>query len=47
MGNYASVIFSLGLGTQWMKLAEIANDKTGQTLDEERIPKRARNISVQ
>jgi transcriptional regulator with XRE-family HTH domain len=47
MGNYASVIFSIGLGTQWMKLAEIANDKTGQTLDEERIPKRARNISVQ
>lgn len=46
MGNYASVIFALGLSTHWMKLADIANDKTGQALDEERIPQRARNVSL-
>lgn len=46
MGSYASVIFALGLGTRWMELADIANDKTGQALDEERIPKRARNVTV-
>lgn len=46
MGSYASVIFAIGLGTQWMKLADIANDKTGQALDEKRIPKRARNVTV-
>ncbi len=44
MGNYASVIFALGLGTTWMTLADIANDKMGQALDEERIPRRARDV---
>ena len=47
MGSYASVIFALGLGTHWMKLADISNDKMGQALDEERIPQRVRNVSVQ
>ena len=46
MGNYASVIFALGLGTGWMTLADIFNDKTGQVLDEERIPQRARDYKV-
>jgi transcriptional regulator with XRE-family HTH domain len=46
MGNYASVIFALGLGTKWMNLADIANDKMGQALDEERIPRRAREARV-
>ncbi len=46
MGSYASVIFALGLGTKWMKMADIANDKTGQAFDEERIPRRARDARV-
>ena len=46
MGSYASVIFALGLGTGWMALADIFNDETGQALDEERIPQRARDYKV-
>ncbi len=46
MGSYASVILALGLGTGWMALADISNDKTGQALDEERIPQRARDYKV-
>ena len=42
IGAYAMVIFALGLGTDWMKLADIEHDKMGQWIDEERIPKRAR-----
>ena len=44
MGNYAAVIFALGLGTDWMNLADITEDPLGQVLDEERIPKRAREL---
>ena len=43
MGNYAAVIFALGLGTSWMELASIDQDVAGQALDEQRIPKRARS----
>jgi len=43
MGNYAAVIFALGLGTSWMDLASIDQDVAGQALDEQRIPKRARS----
>lgn len=43
VGNYASVIFALGLGTAWMGLASIEEDTVGQSLDEQRIPKRARS----
>lgn len=43
MGNYAMVAFAIGLGTDWMKFADIENDRTGQVLDEERIPRRARD----
>jgi len=43
IGNYAAVIFAIGLGTDWMKLADIENDTMGQMLDEERIPRRARD----
>ncbi|MBG0789923.1 MAG: helix-turn-helix transcriptional regulator [Desulfovibrionaceae bacterium] len=46
MGNYAAVIFALGLGTDWMGLADISEDKVGQALDEERIPRRARDLKV-
>lgn len=46
IGNYAAVIFGLGLGVEWMDLADISKDRTGQILDEERIPKRARETKV-
>lgn len=45
MGNYAAVIFALGLGIGWMSLADITEDTVGQTLDDERLPKRARESS--
>jgi len=43
MGNYAAVIFAIGLGTKWMELADIENDTMGQMLDEKRIPMRVRD----
>jgi transcriptional regulator with XRE-family HTH domain len=43
MGSYAMVIFALGLGTDWLDLADIEKDSVGQMLDEERIPMRARD----
>ncbi|WP_035251427.1 helix-turn-helix domain-containing protein [Desulfocurvus vexinensis] len=46
MGSYAAVIFALGFGTDWMGLADIAEDKLGLALDEERIPRRAREIKL-
>jgi transcriptional regulator with XRE-family HTH domain len=46
MGNYAAVIFALGLGTEWMSLADISEDRVGQALDDERLPKRARESST-
>lgn len=46
IGNYASVIFAIGLGVDWMNLADIEKDTMGQLLDEERIPLRARNTKL-
>lgn len=46
MGNYAMVIFAIGLGVDWMNLAAIDKDDTGQMLDEERIPRRARDAGT-
>lgn len=46
MGSYAAVIFALGLGTDWMGLADISADTVGQALDEERIPSRARDTKA-
>jgi len=43
IGNYAAVIFAVGLGVDWMNLADIENDNIGRILDEERIPLRARD----
>jgi len=43
MGNYAMVVFALGLGTAWMDFANIEKDQMGQILDEQRIPLRARD----
>ncbi len=42
IGSYAMVIFALGLGTDWMNLADIENDEIGQRIDDENIPQRAR-----
>lgn len=42
MGNYASVIYALGFGTEWMRLADLVNDPVGLALDEERLPQRVR-----
>lgn len=42
MGSYASVVFSLGLGTKWLEFADISHDSLGRMLDEERLPKRIR-----
>jgi transcriptional regulator with XRE-family HTH domain len=46
IGNYAAVIFALGLGTDWMNLADITEDVVGQALDEERLPTRVRETGV-
>ncbi|SMC87263.1 hypothetical protein SAMN02746065_11315 [Desulfocicer vacuolatum DSM 3385] len=43
MGKYAAVIFGLGLGVEWMKLASIENDTMGRMLDDENMPKRVRD----
>lgn len=42
IGNYASVLFSLGLVSQLADLADVRNDPTGLALAEERLPKRVR-----
>lgn len=46
IGNYAAVIFALGLGTEWMNLADITEDPVGQALDEERLPSRVRETGI-
>jgi len=46
IGNYAAVIFALGLGTKWMNLADITEDTVGQALDEERLPTRVRETGI-
>ncbi len=46
IGNYAAVIFALGLGTKWMNLADITEDPVGQALDEERLPSRVRETKI-
>ncbi len=40
IGNYASVLFSLGMIDQLKNIGDIANDLVGRMLDEERLPKR-------
>jgi transcriptional regulator with XRE-family HTH domain len=40
LGNYASVLFALGLGTPFTELLNPAADATGLFLDAERLPKR-------
>jgi hypothetical protein len=40
IGSYAATIFSLGMGTLFGKILNPAEDETGLTLEEERLPKR-------
>ncbi|MDR2891913.1 MAG: helix-turn-helix domain-containing protein [Deltaproteobacteria bacterium] len=40
LGNYASVLFALGIGTPFTELLNPASDATGLLLDAERLPKR-------
>ncbi|NOX32680.1 MAG: helix-turn-helix transcriptional regulator [Deltaproteobacteria bacterium] len=46
IGNYASVIFAIGLGVDWTNLADTEKDIIGRMLDEERIPLRARDKKI-
>ena len=43
IGSYATVIFAIGLGSDWLDFADITKDRVGLILDEERIPMRARD----
>ena len=43
LGNYASVLFSLGLVDRLAEVADARSDVVGLTLEEERLPKRIRN----
>jgi transcriptional regulator with XRE-family HTH domain len=42
LGVYASVLFVLGLTKRLAQLVDPANDPLGQSLEEERLPKRIR-----
>lgn len=42
MGNYAAVLFSLGLEKRLGELADVRNDPVGLELEEENLPKRIR-----
>ncbi len=41
-GNVAAAIFALGMGTPFSDIIDSKNDSFGLLLDEERLPKRAR-----
>lgn len=42
MGAYAMVMMALGMGTDWMDLADIRNDTWGQIIADEDLPQRVR-----
>src|SRR5262245_62061456 len=42
VGNYASVLFALGLVDRVADLADAAHDKVGRELEEEQLPERIR-----
>lgn len=42
LGNYANVLFALGLISRLESLADVRSDTLGLELDEERLPKRIR-----
>ncbi|HDR14351.1 MAG TPA: helix-turn-helix domain-containing protein [Desulfobacteraceae bacterium] len=42
VGSYAMVIMALGMGTEWLDVADIRNDTWGQIIADEDLPKRVR-----
>lgn len=42
IGNYAQVLFVLGMTERLKNLADVTNDIVGRELDEENLPKRIR-----
>ena len=42
IGNYAAVLFALGLVDRIADLADAAHDRTGRELEEEQLPERVR-----
>jgi len=42
LGNYASVLFALGLAERLAKLADPNEDRVGREIEEEHLPKRIR-----
>lgn len=42
LGNYATVLFVLGLSDRIANLADVRNDQVGLELEEENLPKRVR-----
>jgi len=45
LGAYASVLMALGMVDRLTTLADVKHDETGLMLEEERLPKRIRQIS--
>lgn len=45
MGTYATLLFILGMTEGLANLADVRNDRVGLSLDEERLPKRVRNVT--
>ncbi len=45
LGNYAKILFSLGMIDRLADLADVRHDELGLSLDEERLPKRIRESS--
>lgn len=43
LGNYATVLFALGLINRLSELVDISEDHLGQDLEDENLPKRIRN----
>jgi transcriptional regulator with XRE-family HTH domain len=44
MGTYATLLFVLGMTERLVNVADVRNDPVGLSLEEERLPKRVRNI---
>ncbi len=44
LGNYANVLFVLGMAERLGDLADVRSDVVGLELEEERLPKRIRNL---
>lgn len=42
IGNYAAVLFSLGMISRVAELADVVHDAVGRELEEERLPQRIR-----